>query len=180
VTTDLESCFDDFTRSAFRLETFRLYTGAADETRFAAWRRHEPLPDRSVRTSPWLARLAVTTAGGKLWQRVRVMESPPSEYERFETIAYVESAAAGEEIRIASRSPELADLDRDFWLFDAGTSHVVAALMSYDAQGRYEGADITTNPGVISDCIRQRDLAITRSVPLNVYLARREPEPEAA
>ena len=47
--TDLESCFDGFRRSAFRLETLPLYD-AADDVRFAAYRRHEPLPERSNRS----------------------------------------------------------------------------------------------------------------------------------
>src|ERR1700761_3459549 len=97
--TDLESCFEAFTCSAFRLETLPLYD-AADDARFAAYRRHDPLPDRSVRTSPWLRRVALTTVAGQSWQRVHVVDHPLSEYQQFELIAYAESAAAGEDIRI--------------------------------------------------------------------------------
>ena len=172
--TDLESCFDGFGRSAFRLETLPLYD-AADDVRFAAYRRHEPLPERSVRTSPWLQRVALTTAAGKSWQRVHVVDHPLSEYERFELVAYVESAAAGEEIRIADRaaSESLAGLRRDFWLFDAGTSDATAALMTYDEGGRYLSADITRAPDVILACESWRDLATAHSVALNAYLAAR-------
>jgi hypothetical protein len=181
--TDLETCFDTFTRSAFRLEALPHYAGAADEPRFDAFLRYEPLPDRSVRTSPWLRRLAVTTAAGKAWQRVRVLDQPLSEYERFELIAYVESAAAGEEIRIADRAALPADVRprRDFWLFDAGTSGAAAALMDYDQDGRYLGSEVTSDLAVIRACMADRDLAIARSVPLNAYLAaQRQLEIEAA
>lgn len=111
------------------------------------------------------------------------MDQPLSEYERFELVAYVESAAAGEEIRIADR-PAVTDaggLGRDFWLFDAGTPRAVAALMTYDHEGRYAGSDITSDLAVIRACAAERDLAVSKSVPLNAYLAAlRQLEHEAA
>jgi hypothetical protein len=180
--TDLESCFDAFTLSAFRLETLPLYD-AGDDVRFAAWRRGDPLPERSVRTSPWLRRIALTTVAGKAWQRVHVMELPLTEYERFELAAYVESAAAGEEIRIADRaaSPAISVLERDFWLFDGGTPRARAALMTYDAAGRYVESRVTADPAVIRACEAGRDLALQHSVALNAYLAaRRQAQHEAA
>lgn len=180
--TDLESCFDKFRHTAFRLETLALYN-AADDVRFAAYRRGDPLPERSVRTSPWLRRVALTTAAGKSWQRVHVMDQPLTEYERFELIAYVESAAAGEEIRIAERAaePVATALVRDFWLFDAGTPDAVAALMTYDVDGRYTGSEITGDAVDLRKCEAERDLALQHSVPLNAYLAaRRQREHSAA
>ena len=177
-----EECFDKFRHSAFRLETLPHYE-AADDERFAAYRDRAPLPDRSVRTSPWLRRVALTTAKGKTWQRVHVMNRNLTEYERFELIAYAESAAAGEEIRIAERgtSGDLDELRRDFWLFDAETRRPFAALMTYDPQGRYLGAEVTTDPAAIATCLAGRDLAVRYSAPLNTYLAaRRQLEIEAA
>lgn len=181
--TELERRFADFTASAFRLETLPTYAGTADDPRFAAYVSGDPLPDRSVRTSPWLRNLAVTTAAGKSWSRVHVVDYPLSDYQRYELVAYIESAAAGEEIRIAERaaSAELAGLRRDFWLFDAGTDHAAAALMDYGPDGQYLGAEVTTDPAVISACEAERDLALRHSRELNAYLAaRRERQTEAA
>lgn len=172
--TDLDRCFDNFTDSAFRLETLSAYAGQADEPRFIAYRDRAPLPDRSVRTSPWLRRMAVTTAAGKSWGRVHVIEYPLTEYERFELlVAYVESAAAGEEIRITDRaaSPELAALGRDFWLFDSGTDHTTAAVMRYSPAGEYLDSEVTTDPAVIRACEADRDLALRYSRELNACLA---------
>jgi hypothetical protein len=182
--TDLADCFENFTDSAFRLETLPVYAGVADDPRFAAYVAGEPLPDRSVRTSPWLRNLAVTTAAGKSWSRVHVVDQPLSPYLRYEVlVAYVESAAAGEEIRIADRAANmaLAALRRDFWLFDAGTDHATAALMDYAPDGQYIGVEVTTNPSVISSCEAERDLALRHSRELNAYLAAtRERQTEAA
>ena len=113
---ELGACFDRFTATAFRLETLQDYTG--EEGRLEAFRLGQPLPVRSVRTSPWLARIAVTTVAGKRWQRVRVVEEPLTEYTRYEMASYVESQAAGEEIRILRNPP--TPMRGDFWLFDHG------------------------------------------------------------
>jgi hypothetical protein len=79
--------------------------------------RAPPRPERSVRTSPWLRRIAVTTVAGKRWQRVHIVEHLLSEYLCYEIEGYVESAT-GEEISIADRAahPDLARLGPDFWL----------------------------------------------------------------
>jgi hypothetical protein len=169
--SELESCFARFTASAFRLETLRNYAVPAEDARFAAFRQGQPMPERSVRTSPWLQQIAATTAAGKSWHRVHVMDHPLSEYERFELACYVESAAAGEEIRIADRAahPGLASLTRDFWLFDSATDRPFVALMDYDHAGHYTGAEISDDPAVVSQCEADRRLAREHSVPLNAY-----------
>jgi hypothetical protein len=170
---DLSACFDLFERSAFRLETLRAYSAAAEDERILAFRLGLPLPERSVRTSPWLARIARTTEAGKSWQRVRVVGWPLTEYERYQMTGYRESAAAGDVVRIADRSahPELTALSRDFWLFDADGQQPFAAIMSYDEDGSYLGSEITTAPEAIEGCKASRRLAERYAVPLDRYLA---------
>jgi hypothetical protein len=170
---DLGTCFDLFERSALRLETLRSYAVDAEDERLRAFRLGLPRPERSVRTSPWLARIAQTTAAGKSWRRVRVVGWPLTEYERYQMTGYRESAAAGDVIRIADRSahPELAALDRDFWLFDAEGPRPFAALMTYDDAGRYLGSEITAAPDLIGRCQAAQRLAGRYAVPLENYLA---------
>lgn len=172
--TDFEACFDTFRSTAFRLETLQHYDAPAEYERIAAFREGGPLPERSPRTSPWLHRLAETTAEGKRWSRVRIVERPLSEYVRFELVTYLESQRAGEDIHLTDRQahPGLQDLRADFWLFDAETSQPVAALMEYDQQGRYLGAAVTSDPETVRACTASRDLALRHSVPLATYLAR--------
>jgi hypothetical protein len=172
--TDLAACFDEFRASAFRLETLPLYAVPAEDERLAAFREGRRLPERSPRTSPWLRRVADTTAAGKRWSRVHVVDHPLTEYLRFELATYRESAEAGEVIRIADReaSPELATLTRDFWLFDAETDRPFAALMTYDHEGQYVGAEVTHEPAIVGACMAERDIALRYSVPLAVYLGR--------
>lgn len=176
--TDFESCFDDFRFSAFRLETLPRYAVESEAERIRAFREHRPLPERSVRTSPWLARIAATTAAGKFWQRVRLLGWPLTEYQRYQLPGYRESQEAGEIIRIAERqgSPALAALQADFWLFDAEVARPFTALMEYDAEGHYLGAHVTDDPIVIALCVAARDVALEHSVPLYSYLASKQIE----
>ena len=170
---DLSACFDLFEHSALRLETLRAYAVDAEDERLRAFRLGLPRPERSVRTSPWLARIAQTTAAGKSWRRIRVVGWPLTEYERYQMIGYRESAAAGDVIRIADRSahPELAALDRDFWLFDAEGPRPFAALMTYDEAGKYLGSEVTATPEAIDRCKAARRLAERYAIPLKNYLA---------
>ena len=176
--TDFAACFDEFQVSAFRLETLRQYAVPAEDERIAAFRERRPLPERSPRTSPWLRRVAETTAAGKYWSRVHVVDEPLSEYVRFEMVTYRESAQAGENIWITDRraNPALDALQTDFWLFDAETDRPFAALMQYDADGHYMDAAVTTNRTAIAECKAARDLALNHSVPLITYLADKEIE----
>lgn len=172
---DLNACFDLFDHTADRLEVLAAYAaGGAEEERLRAFRLGLPRPERSVRTSPWLARIARTTAEGKSWRRIRVLGWPLTEYQRYQLIGYQESAAAGDVIRIADRSahPELAALDRDFWLFDGDGPQPFAALMSYDDAGAYLGSEITTAPEAVDRCKAALRVGGRYAVPLDTYLAR--------
>jgi hypothetical protein len=166
---DFGDHFDRFQHTAFRLETRQVYTVPAEQERIQAFRAGRPLPERSPRTSPWLARIQVTARAGKRWQRIRLVAEPMTGYTRYQLAGYKESAAAGEDIRICRLAAhrDLAAMTRDFWLFD---DHVVVFL-HYDAEGRFTGAEPARDPAAISQCQAERDLALRHSMPLASYLA---------
>jgi hypothetical protein len=167
--TDFGDCFESFEHTAFRLETRQVYTVPAEQERIQAFRAGLPLPERSPRTSPWLARIQVTTQAGKRWQRIRLVTEPMTDYTRYQLAGYKESAAAGEDIRICrcAAHRDLAALTQDFWLFD----NLVAVFLRYDTGGRFTGTDLTHDPAAISQCQAERDLAARHSMPLAAYLA---------
>lgn len=170
---EFDALFDRFTVSTFRLETLQQYAVSEEDERLRAFREGTPRPERSVRTSKWLARVAVTTAAGKRWSRVHIVDHPLSEYLRYELVGYVESAAAGEEIRIADRraDPRLAELSQDFWLFDAETDAPFAALIHYTRDGEVFGFEYTDDAAALRRFRAERDLALEHSIALNTYLA---------
>jgi hypothetical protein len=169
-----ERLFDSFTQEAFRLETLPQYQlGPQEDERFRAFLQGQPLPERSPQTSPWLAQLAASTAAGRRCQRVHITPWPLSDYLRFELTTDLENVAVGEDVRVADRAiwyPELAELTQDFWLFDATTDHAVAMLMRYDEQGRFAGAEISTDRDVIARCRRHRGFALLHAIPVAAYL----------
>jgi hypothetical protein len=104
--------------------------------------------------------------------RVRIIGQPLADGERWELAVFDENAQAGEDVRIADRTahPELAELDRDFWLLDDETDQPVVQLMTYDPDGQYVSREVTSDPAVIAHCSAQRDLALARSVDLKEFL----------
>jgi hypothetical protein len=165
---EFDACFDRFKRTAFRLETLPEYIAPGELERIEAFMRGEARPERSVRTAPWLARIALSTVSeGKQWCRVRLLDDPLTEYERYQLQGYAESQAAGEEIRIIPRRDMYVPLTPDFWLLD----DAAIVFLSYDANGRWLGSRLSHDPGQLALCRQERDTALHRSVPLNEYLA---------
>jgi hypothetical protein len=107
--------------------------------------------------------------------RVRIVDHPLSEYCRYQMAGYIESAAAGEQIRIVVRGgSEQArqDLDvvSDFWFFDQGTQDERAVLLQYDPRGALTGAHLATEPD-LALCRKLWATAYEHSVHINEYLA---------
>lgn len=143
--SEFDTLFDQFKHTAFRLEGRAAYdVGGQEAVRLAAWRDRQPRPERSVRTDPWLARIATTTAAGKRWSRLRVVDEPLSDYERFELFSgtYLEALACGDDTRVVRRSEAGPAAEHaDFWLFDRGTTEVRGFLMRYSPEGQFLGLD---------------------------------------
>jgi hypothetical protein len=170
---EFDALFDSFHATVFRLEALPAYDVGGDEAaRLAAFREGTPLPERSVRTSPWLARIAVTTVRDrKSWTRVRVVDEPPTDYQRFQLAnGYVESQAAGDQVYIVRRTA-VGDVGPDFWLFDGGTPNALGVVMRYDGEGRWLGAEKVTDPARLAALDDARGVVEAAAVPLNVYRA---------
>lgn len=102
--------------------------------------------------------------------RVRVIIEPPSEYTRFELLAYPVMAAAGDDIRIISVRPGdwPPDVPRhDFWLFDERD----VWMLDYDPAGVLRSAELRDDPRTVQDHLRWRDAALGQAAPVSEYLA---------
>lgn len=167
---EFNAAFDGFHASAFRLECLQTYAVSAEDERLRAFREGLPRPERSVRTDPWLRRIAASTIAGKSWTRIRLMRHPLTEYMQYGLISLVESQAVGEQVRIADLNahPELEQLGPDFWLFDAGETDEFAVVIHYDENGALLGLERSDDVGW---CKEQRDTAMAYSVSLAEYVA---------
>jgi hypothetical protein len=165
-----EEFFGLFRASAWRLEALPAYGTAESDPAFGAWLERGHLPPLAERPAKqaWMAAVQTAVAGGKRLGRVHVLRQPLTPYLAYELATYPENVAAGEDVRIADADehPELARLDRDFWLLD----DQLALLLDYDPQGRFQALAPTSDPADLADCRRQRDLAVACSVPLAEYL----------
>jgi hypothetical protein len=169
VSGGFDALFDLFTYSSFRYEGLPAYSVAEEAERIEAWRAGGPRPERSMRTSPWLRRVAVSTAEGKQWSRVRAVDRPLPEYLRYELAGYVENQAVGDRTYLVDRVD--AWEGPDFWLFDGGTDDARAATMSYSPAGAFEGFELVTDHAALATLNDVRHRLLERATPLNVWLA---------
>lgn len=167
---DFDALFDRFTTTVARLEALPAYAvGGAEGERLQAWRDGRPRPERSVRTDPWLARIATSTVAGKSWLRVRIVDEPLTSYQRYQLESFRESAAVGEQVRLIQRPAE-GIVGPDFWLFDAHKPGAHAVLMHYRPDGRVDRREPVTDPEVVSLLAGKLDLLADRARPLNEVL----------
>lgn len=163
---DFDGLFSTLKRSAFRLEQVHQYLVDEDDEAFTAWRQGQPLPPFTVDTSPWLRLIADATAEGRRWSRVRIVDLPLSDYNRFRLATDAALVAAGDHVYVADRARhrDLDILREDFWLFD----DELAVTIQYDTDGRFTG--LTRVPGGDVGRYRlQHDQAIRWAVPLEEF-----------
>lgn len=166
-------------RSVFRLETLDAYDSPAEAESLAAFRAGSPRPERSLVTSGYLRMVARSVLAGRQWSRIHVADMPLSEYLRYQLAGYLENAAVGEEIAIASRSahPGLAELE-DFYLLDEGFSGETVILLGYTRAGEFTGAR-AGGPADVARCRAAKALAWRFGVPLAACIALRDRQPAA-
>lgn len=169
---EFDALFDVAHSTIFRLEQLPAYAvGGAEEERIRAFREGTPRPERSVRTSLWMARIATSTVAGKSWSRTRVVDQPLTEYQLYELESYRESQAVGETISVVLRSAIDEDGGPDFWLFDGGTQHARAVMMHYTEDGRLDRRELVEDAGRLAELDARRDTVSATAVPLNEFLA---------
>lgn len=166
---DFNSLFRHFTHTAFRLETQPVYTVAEERSsfqRFLAGDLH------SLRDYPpfaaWLDQVQNLTKEGKRVERVRIMDEPPTDYQRWEMWGGQSNTAAGEHIgylpRSRAQSIGLPDT-RDWWLFDSQR----LARMRFDPHGVPLGGEIIDDPKIVTQHRAWQDLAIRHAIPASEY-----------
>ncbi|MFD9562612.1 DUF6879 family protein [Streptomyces sp. NPDC059994] len=147
--------FTDFEHTAWRLETRRGYASDRNGPNWPRWLRgedvsHDP-PDG------WRRNIAAQTAAGKRFERVRVVDDPPTEGQRFLLARAPGNTSAGEDIRNLYRT----DADRlglpafDFWLFD---SRLVMRFV-FDESDTTLGVVLSEDPADVVAACQARDAA---------------------
>lgn len=161
--------FESFRSSAFRLETLPEYLVPQDVEPLRIFREGKPQPAWH-KERPWLATVRKAAARGARMQRVRLVQRPLTDYQRFQfSWGYTENSAAGEEIAILDHEPA-GMLRQDYWLFD----DELVVVLEYDDAGRFLRPVAVTQVAPYRRC---RDLALASAMPFDAYLARMEDRP---
>src|SRR5262245_44978292 len=99
----LSDSFTAFKTEAFRLEVLPAYSIPSEVDALVAFRQGR-VPAVAPDYREWLDLVARTTDGGRRIVRVRIVDVPPTEYQRFELEwAYLLNVDAGESIRYITR-----------------------------------------------------------------------------
>lgn len=168
-----DALFNTFRSTVVRLETLPAYAvSGAEARRLEARREGSARPERSVRTDPWLARIAVSTVvDGKSWRRVRVFDDPPTDYQHYQVESYREAQAAGDEVVIASRA-DVGETGLDVWVFDTGHPDAHAVVMHYRPDGSVERRVLVTDAARVVGFAAEVERVAACAVSLNEWLAR--------
>lgn len=157
---DFNSLFRYFHDTAFRLETRPFYAVAEEREAYEGFLAGHPEPLTAFGFfTAWRDQIADLTARGRRVERVRLLDDPPSDYQRWEIWAGPFSADAGEVIRYLPRHRaidlRIPDTD-DWWLFDSQR----LAHVRFDEEGRPLGGEIVTDPDIVAQHCAWRDLAV--------------------
>jgi hypothetical protein len=160
---DFNNLFQYFTATAFRLEVQPVYTVTDERQSFDEFLAGKPRP---VTEYPfyahWLDRIRTATSAGKRIARVRVLDEPPTDYQRWEVWSGQYNAAAGETIRYLTRDRAVEaglPVTDDWWLFDSRD----LAVMRFSPEGEPLGGEIISDSEVVGRHRVWWDLAVAHS-----------------
>lgn len=154
-----------FDRTAFRLETRAQYALDYEAPDFELFLAGNPRPpDQLEWWRPWLDQIARLTREGKRIGRVRIVEEPPSDYQRWELWAADYHARAGERIAYMPRSRAEAiglPIDHDWWLLD----DMRVIVMRHTPTGENLEKILITDREIVARYCGWRDLAVSHATP---------------
>ncbi|MGW6223439.1 DUF6879 family protein [Streptomyces olivaceus] len=163
--------FATFEHTAWRLETRRRYASDEDGD---SWKQfteagriaEDWTKDDSV--SAFRKTVQAQTALGKRFERVRLVDAPPTTGQRYLLEHARWNIESGEDIRNMRRT----DADRlrlpaeDFWLFDSR----LIALLCFDDDDQLTHVELITEPAEVVRCCMIRDAAWHHAVPWERFM----------
>lgn len=160
--------FAGFRQDASHLELRDVYGVAGEASRFSRWLagERESYEEVAAWFSDWTDKVREHTRAGRSVRRVRVVTEPISDYIVFEHHDTPHNLAAGEDIRWLPRHRLPAGVvlpvgGNDFWLFDDST----VVVNHFNDDGGSDGKELITDPAVVAECVRVRDLLWGLAIP---------------
>ncbi|MYV99237.1 DUF6879 family protein [Streptomyces sp. SID3343] len=161
---EFDAMFETFEHTAWRLETRRAYRD--DEVTDTYRRFVDGQPADYDLDDAWCASRREQSAQGKRFERVRIMDNPPTIGQLYLLDGARRNAAVGETVRSLWRADaERLQLPReDFWLFD---SRVLACLL-FDGDALV-GVELVTDPVEVGRACQIRDAAWHHALPFEEF-----------
>lgn len=153
--------FTTLKHSAWRLETRRRYASDEQTSTYAEFLRTGtvdwPLDDE------WCLNRRAQRDFGKRFERVRILDAPATEGQRYLLDNARRNVQVGEDIRTLTRAEadELSLPDADFWIFDMR----VVALLHFDDADEMTGVELITNPVDVLRYAQAREAAWHHAAP---------------
>ncbi|MFE2703525.1 DUF6879 family protein [Streptomyces mirabilis] len=153
--TEVSHLFREFRHTAWRLETRHGYASDRNSPKWASFLAGEDIaaePDNA-----WRKNVRTQTAQGKRFERVRLVDEPPTQGQEFLLASGLGNVAAGEDIRNLPRAEaqRLRLPDFDFWLFDSKT----LVRFEFDDEDTTLGVYVTEDPTEVLAACQARDAA---------------------
>ncbi|SEE69757.1 hypothetical protein SAMN05216532_8609 [Streptomyces sp. 2231.1] len=164
---EITHLFTEFEHTAWRLETKRVY---ATDRMSPNWTRFQNAETFDYDpANAWQANVRRQTEAGKRFERVRLVDAPPTEGQRFLLATGLGNVTAGEDIRNLYRADaeQLGLPPYDFWLFDART--VVRFVI--DDDGVTLGVTVHDDPETVVYACQVRDAAWHFAIPTRQFQA---------
>ncbi|MBM7091045.1 hypothetical protein JTP67_21375 [Streptomyces sp. S12] len=160
--------FREFRHTAWRLETRRGYASDRNSPLWPKWLAGEDVASEPA--NAWRENVRAQVDQGKRFERVRLVDDPLTQGQRFLLARAPSNVDAGEDIRYLPRSAAggLRLPDYDFWLFDSRT----LARFGFDADDTTLGVYVTEDPAEVLAACQARDAAWHHAVPAEAFAQR--------
>lgn len=160
----------DYKTSAWRFEQQRQYDIGYERLQLQAFLSGAPeSPLENDDLGTWMRQVAAQTAAGKTIGRVRIVDAPITDYQRWMAWMDQWNREAGEQIDYLLRSalsqiPPAPFGDADWWLFDEGTPEARIMIMHFDDAGYRRLVELETDPASVEAAVdfRKRVVQLAR------------------
>ncbi|MFJ3660347.1 DUF6879 family protein [Streptomyces sp. NPDC090119] len=166
---EFDRLFTQFEHTAWRLETRRRYASDELTDTYAQMTRGETVDWAGV-DAEWCAERREQVALGKRFERVRIIDNPPTAGQLYLLDNARRNSAVGEKILNVWRE----DADRlglpgeDFWIFDSR----LVALLNFDDADNLISVELITEPAAVLRYSTVRDAALHHAVPYEEFAGR--------
>lgn len=165
---EFDRLFTQFEHTAWRLETRRRYASDELTSTYAQFMQGEPVNWEGV-DAEWCAERREQVALGKRFERVRIVDNPPTAGQLYLLDNARRNSAVGERILNLWRedASRLGLPSEDFWIFDSR----LVALLKFDEADNLVGVELITQPAAVLRYAMVRDAALHHACPYEEFAA---------